>query len=96
MSCFCDPETTQPVRISVRDHVTIAVVYNATGRPAPTGRYRNIDELFVWLDEYISDDQNVVDVQYHPVYHFPIDITGNTENALDSGITYRLSEFSQQ
>jgi hypothetical protein len=98
-SCFCEPESLRPVHIRVRADQTQSIVRVSTGDTVPANRwslYPNIDALFVWLDGYLRQEDTVVQVTYDPALHFPVEVNGYVKDALDSGIRYTLSQFTQR
>jgi hypothetical protein len=98
LSCFCDPDSLRPVRITVRDQLTVSIVDAASGAAVPLRRwpdYRSIDELFDWLDTFLQQRENVARVTYDSTYHFPVQMSGYTKDTLDSGVGYELSDFEE-
>ena len=78
--CFCLPEATIPVRITVDQGNVAAVVRIPGGEPvdsADVARFFDItvDSLFGVVGHAIAVRADHLTVEYHPVYGYPTDIT---------------------
>ena len=99
VNCFCDPDTLKPVRIQVRGDQVISIVRAVTGEEVPASQwenYPNIDQLYTRLETYFARDDTEATATYDADYHFPVRVNGSTKGALDSTITYSVTEFRKQ
>ena len=76
-SCFCTPETTRPVIVTVRNGQVESRRYEDTGADVPTqlaAAYPAVDGLFDVIDEAIAEHDAMVDVLYDATRGFPVSI----------------------
>jgi hypothetical protein len=76
-SCFCTPETTRPVIVTVRNGQVESRRYEDTGADVPAqiaSAYPSVDGLFDVIDEAIAEHDAVVDVHYDGSRGFPVSI----------------------
>jgi Family of unknown function (DUF6174) len=98
-NCFCDPESLKPVRIEVRGDQVVSVVRTGTGADVPQSEwvnYPDIDQLFDLLDTWFQQKDTEATATYDADFHFPARVNGSTKGALDSTITYSVTEFRKQ
>jgi hypothetical protein len=70
--CFCAPESTAPVRITVRQDAVVAVVRQGDGFPAGTGNgWPRVDALFDDVERRLDQHAARVTVDYDPTYGYP-------------------------
>ncbi|MBI3792459.1 MAG: hypothetical protein HY275_16480 [Gemmatimonadetes bacterium] len=81
VSCFCLSDFTNPVTITVRAGVVVAVEDRATGAARPTAGRTTIDSLFAVVATEIRDRPQRLQVTYDPVLGYPRSLTyGTPEN----------------
>ena len=76
-SCFCAPETTRPVVVTVRDGQVVSRRYEDTGvdvAAQAAAAYPAVDGLFDLIDEAIAEHDATVDVLYDAARGFPVSI----------------------
>ncbi len=74
-NCFCVPEYTQPVFITVQQHRITQVIDVESGEPLSFedfSRYRTIDGLFNLIQDAIEQDAHQINVVYHPSTGYPV------------------------
>jgi hypothetical protein len=73
MLCFCAPEATEPVHITVRQDAIASVVRKRDGLPAGTkyGGWPRIGELFADVEGRLDQGVNRITVDYDPTYGYP-------------------------
>ena len=93
-SCFCGPEVTRPVQITVRNGTVVELRYADTGvlvdqRWAPL--FPSIDGLFAIIDDAIARRAERLDLEFDATLGYPveIDIDYSTRIA-DEEITYTV------
>jgi|GEM_PF-5299386 len=95
-SCFCAPDTTAAMRVTVTDGSVASAVYVADGKTVPanvrTG-VRTIAEVFDLIDQQLDDGHTVVTVSYDPVLHYPTVMQSEVPDGLDSGLDISLSDL---
>ena len=89
-SCFCVPETTEPVRITVRNHLVSTVVRTRDGQLATTSgvRWPTVDSLFADVDALSASEPERLVVDYDPTYGYPRSI------AVDVSLTVADDEYT--
>jgi hypothetical protein len=99
-SCFCPPDSLEPVVLSVRAGQITGAVHAATGEPVPPAptsgydHYYTIDELFELLDRSLSRPWRVDRVEYDPVHHYPRRIEAHVPNTVDSGFAHSARDLT--
>ena len=75
--CFCLPEATEPVRITVRNAVVSSVIRTRDGQPTSinVASWPTVDSLFVEIQRRIDDDAERLEVEYDPTYGYPRSMT---------------------
>lgn len=74
-NCFCTPEYTQPVFITVQKNRITQVIDVESGTPLSVGdfdRYHTIDGLFDEIQKAIDQDAHQINVSYHPNSGYPV------------------------
>ena len=70
--CFCAPESTQPVRITVRQDAVVAVVRQSDGQPVDAKYgWPRIDALFDDIQGRLDQHVARIDVDYDATYGYP-------------------------
>jgi len=70
--CFCAPDATEPVRITVRQDAIVAVVRQRDGLPAGTSPvWPRIDVLFDDIQRRLDQQVARITVVYDPTYGYP-------------------------
>jgi len=93
-SCFCGPDTTAPMRVTVVGGSVTSATYVATGAVVPDNLrsgVKTIVEVFDLIDQQLADEHNSVTVTYDPVLHYPTNMTTKVPNTLDSGLAISLA-----
>lgn len=81
LACFCTQESTQRVRITVRNDAVAGVVRTSDGLPvgSTTGPWPTIADLFALIDRELARRPARLDVAYDATYGYPrsiiLDIT---------------------
>lgn len=79
--CFCGPDITVPMTVTVRSGVVVSVVDRVTGAPKPLSYRSSIDSLFSKVSEEIRVRPGRLQVTYDPALGFPRSLTyGTPEN----------------
>jgi hypothetical protein len=76
-TCFCTPETTQPVRIFVSNGKLISLVAASNGSPVKPESFKNyttVPKLFAVIDNAIQKKAANISVKYHPKFGYPTEI----------------------
>jgi hypothetical protein len=78
--CFCAPESTQPVRITVRQDAIVAVVRRSDGLPvgSPAG-WARVEDLFDDIQSRLNQKVARLTVDYDPTYGYPRSIIVDLE-----------------
>jgi hypothetical protein len=78
--CFCAPESTQPVRITVRQDAVVAVVRRSDGLPvgSPAG-WPRVEDLFDDIQSRLDQKVARLTVDYDPTYGYPRSIMVDVE-----------------
>ncbi len=103
-SCFCGPEVTDTVTITVRNGVVESRIFKTSGIPvedvvAQWGSdieaiFPDIDGMFAVLLETARRDPEVLEVRYHPTYAFPRLISADiSRNIADEEFTLQVLGF---
>jgi hypothetical protein len=73
LSCFCTQESTEQVRIVVRDDVVSSVVRVRDGAPAlpKPGGWPTIEALFADVERLLDSQAERIEVSYDPTYGYP-------------------------
>lgn len=79
--CFCGPDATVPMTVTVRNGVVVRVVDRVTGATKPLTYRTSIDSLFSQVAEEIRVRPGRLQVTYDAVLGFPRSLTyGTPEN----------------
>lgn len=87
-TCFCLPESTNQVRITVRQDAIASVVRVSDGQPAGTSNivWPRVDELFAEVQKTLEQGAERLEVTYDPTYGYPRSIVVDRElMAVDGG-----------
>ncbi len=73
MSCFCGPEATKPVHITVRQDAVASVVRNDDGLSVGTNYagWPSVDGLFADIRARLDQGVDRITVDYDPTYGYP-------------------------
>lgn len=73
LSCFCAPETTEPVHVMVRGDQLASVSRNRDGLPAlrQYGMWPTVPALFDDVQRLIDQKSDRLEVTYDPTYGYP-------------------------
>ncbi|UCC75012.1 MAG: hypothetical protein JSV86_10800 [Gemmatimonadota bacterium] len=74
--CYCLPEVTRPVTITVQHGEVVSVTYVDTGEPVDTPclcDYPTVDDLFDEIESVLAEDPYSVRVDYDPELGYPAD-----------------------
>ena len=71
--CFCLPEATETVRITVRNDAVASAVRARDGQPASAnvGSWPTVDSLFADVQRSIDQNAERLDVEYDVTYGYP-------------------------
>jgi hypothetical protein len=87
-----------PVRIEVRDGERISTVHAATGVPLDpviAAGHPTVEELFDIIPEAIRQRVARLEVRYHEVLGYPLDVAIDYDrNVIDEEVTYRVLELA--
>lgn len=72
-TCFCLPDATEPVRITVRNDVVTSVIRTRDGQPASTNvrTWPTVDSLFTEVRRQIDQSAERLEVEYDASYGYP-------------------------
>jgi hypothetical protein len=76
-NCFCAPDTTSPVVVSVNDGAIDSVVYAETGEPVGEAMlefFPDVDGMFDILQDAIDEEAASIRVDYHEESGYPVNI----------------------
>lgn len=95
-SCFCAPEYTADVLITVENNVVKEVVDATTSAPVKVpSDWKTIDGLFSFLQEAIDRNADSITATYDPAWHFPADVSIDyIKNAADDEKGFRASNLT--
>ena len=81
VSCFCSPEFTAPMLVTVRGGVVTEIVTSATGASQPITYRQTIERMFSVVRSEIRERPERLQVTYDPTLGFPRTLTyGTPEN----------------
>lgn len=94
--CFCTPELTGPVRITVVNDSIASVIDISTDSVIPypaAGNWYTVDDLFVVIDSAIQHQAtSSIDVTYDPDLGYPTTLEINPRPDLaDAGVRYTIT-----
>ena len=96
MGCFCPPEYTSPVRITIRNGHIVDAVYTELNEPIPAQRRAQLltlDELFDVAEGYAYSADSVMllfDTSNGFISSLSVD---QIKNAIDDELGYSVSDF---
>ena len=70
LQCFCQPDETAPVRITVEAGQVTSVVDVATGQ-VRTGNYNTVQGMFGWISQRLDRNPEYVSLEFNPETGFP-------------------------
>ena len=96
--CACDPPGNIPVKIVVRDYLTIAAYDSRLAFDAGRERIddipQSVTDLFDLLNVQLNGQSAVVNVEFDDDYGFPVNIELDSDATNDGGeITYSIEHF---
>lgn len=94
-SCFCGPDTTRPVLITVQDGVVIGGVDPETLEPIepPPGGFPTIDDLFEEIRQALAT-ADALDASYDGTRGYPVSVSIDyLKNAIDDEMAFNVSGF---
>lgn len=83
--CYCGPEDTQPIRISVENDTITSAIYIETELPVDPSvadHLLTIDGLFAHIQDAIANGADAVNVEYHPTVGHPVSVAIDYDAAL--------------
>src|SRR5687767_141263 len=96
--CECLPEWVRPTEVLVRDGETIALRYVNNYDPNVWSRFRELDsvaKLFDFVEDAYDRDAARVEVEYHPEFGVPTQITVDYDVGIaDDEISITVREFA--
>lgn len=96
-SCFCDAETTAPIRITVENGQITEAIFLETEAPVPAGiraQLLTVDGLFATVQDAVDRDADSIVVSYDPNAGFPVSIAIDYEvNAADEELSISVRDF---
>jgi hypothetical protein len=98
-SCFCPVESTEPVRIEVRNRSVVRITSRRTNlaiTPSQFASWPTVDSLFVWTRRLLDNHSYKVVAQYDSKYGFPTLLTGDIPLAVDDEIQYTAGALVPQ
>lgn len=97
-SCFCAPQSTQPVRVTVENGLVVSRLYVETGQPVPealASSYPDVDSLFAIVAAAIGHAARV-DATYQPDFGYPESVYIDYDaQAADDEISWGLGQFAE-
>jgi hypothetical protein len=92
--CFCTPEMTGPVLVTVQGNTVVSRVYEASGEPVPAeyaDGFPTIDGLFRIIKDAIDDGYHKLDAFYDPATGIPFNFWIDYErNVQDEEVGYNV------
>lgn len=100
ISCFCPPDVTQPVIVTVRGGATTSIINAVNSTPVENGRfekYSTVDKLFDIISTAIENNAAEISVSYDEKFGYPTRIyIDSIKQAIDDEIAYNISGFQAQ
>ena len=97
-SCFCGPDLTAPVRISVTAGAITGVVNRSTSAPVAAAHwsdYRTIDGLFAFLHEAEARNAAEIRLTWDPAFDYPATaFIDYVKDAADDEKTFAASDLA--
>jgi Family of unknown function (DUF6174) len=97
-SCFCAPDTTAAMRVTVTSGSVASVTYVSDGTAVPQNvraGVKTVAEVFDLIEQQLSDDHRSITVTYDPALHYPTEMESVVPDALDSGLNISLSALQR-
>lgn len=98
-SCFCGPDFTDPMRITVRDGAITSAVDVETGMPVDpaTRRPLTIEGLFDVIEDAYRKNAAKVDVTYDPTDGHPVSANIDyDQRVIDEELGFRTEDLQRQ
>jgi hypothetical protein len=95
--CFCGPDYTTPVRISVKDGAIVSLKDPLSGEevtPTDPSIFKTIDGLLGWVQAEIDRPADALTVDYERDFGYPLNASSDRIlNAIDDEMAFRVSNF---
>jgi Family of unknown function (DUF6174) len=72
IDCFCTPEYTAPMSVTVRNGVVTAVTSVASGASQPLNSRQPIDSIFANLERQASENPSMLSAEFNATYGYPV------------------------
>ena len=92
LSCFCAPEYTAALTVTVRNGIVTGITNAATGAVQPVNFRQPIDSIFANLTRQAADDPAHLTVRFDPTYGYPVHAEFGSV-AADAGYAIDLSNL---
>ena len=92
LSCFCAPDYTAPMRVTVQNGLVTAIANAVTGATMPVSYRQPIDSIFANLSRQATDNPSLLTVQFDPTYGYPVQATFGSL-AADAGYSITVSNL---
>jgi Family of unknown function (DUF6174) len=100
MSCFCGPEATAPIRVTVTNGAITRAVYRDTKQPVSDSQLaslRTLPALFDFIENALADGSgwrsDELIFAYDPVLHYPTQVRETSDEVADLGFEQRITDF---
>lgn len=96
-SCFCSPEMTGPVLVTVTSGTVASRAYTPGGQTVSASNavlFPDVNGLFALIENAMGRRSARLEVQYHPTLGYPVEIyIDYSESAVDDEVGYRAAGF---
>jgi hypothetical protein len=72
LSCFCAPDYTAAMKVTVQNGLVTAIANASTGATVPVSYRQPIDSIFANLERQAADNPSLLTVQFDPTYGYPV------------------------
>ncbi len=92
LSCFCAPDYTAAMKVTVQNGLVTAISNAATGAPIPVSYRQPVDSIFANLERQAANDPSLLTAQFDPTYGFPTQASFGSL-AADAGYSITLANL---
>ena len=92
LSCFCAPEYSAAMTVTVQNGVVSAITNAATGAPQPLNIRQPIDSIFANLERQAAERPALLSAQFDATYGYPVQAMFGSL-AADAGYSVSLSKL---
>jgi Family of unknown function (DUF6174) len=92
LSCFCAPEYSAAMTVTVHNGVVTAITNTASGAPQPLNIRQPVDSIFANLARQAAESPALLSAQFDAAYGYPVHAMFGSL-AADAGYSVSLSEL---